>query len=282
VKIAMLLLALVAFEGTAHAEAPRTSVPAKADVVVEVELGELDLEVAGWVREKVEVDEDVGARWTARLEEDGGRVRVRFDGPPGIPTKGTVRLRLPKSAELQVSSRNGSVRAVDFAGRATIAAIAGDISVSGPAKQLEVATTSGAIEIAGADGRVDVATISGGVQAAGIAGDLHIESVSGRVEIANGKLDRLELDTVSGDIEVGAELRKGPHRIDTSSGSVTLTLPRTTALRIVIASFSGTIVDRFDQPATRTRGKHQRELGKGGGLLEVASFSGDIALAPRS
>lgn len=278
-KIAVLLLALVAFEGTAHADAP--SVPAKADVVVEVELGELDLEVAGWAKEKVEVDADVGGAWIARLDESGGRVRVRFDGPPGIPMRGTVRLRMPKSAELQVSTRNGDVRAVDFGGRATIAAIAGDISVSGPAKQLEVATTSGAVEIAGANGRVDVATVNGRVQAAGVGGDLHVETVSGRIEIAKAKLDRLELDTVSGDIEVGAELRKGPHRIDTNSGDVMLTLPTTNPLRIAISTFSGKIIDRFEQPARRTRGKHQRELGKGGGTLEVASFSGDVELAPR-
>ena len=274
-KIAMLLFA---FAGTAHADAP--SVPAKAYVVVEVELGELDLEVAGWAKDKVEVDEEVGGGWSARLDESGGRVRVRFDGPPGIPTHGTVRLRMPKNAELQVSTRNGDVRAVEFGGRATIAAIAGDISVSGPAKQLEVATTSGAVEIAGANGRVDVATVNGRVQAASVGGDLHVETVSGRVEVAKAKLDRLELDTVSGDIEVGAELRKGPHRIDTNSGRITLTVPRTSALRIAIATFSGKIVDRFESPTLRTRGKHQRELGKGGGTLEVASFSGDVELAP--
>ncbi|HWB81543.1 MAG TPA: DUF4097 family beta strand repeat-containing protein [Nannocystaceae bacterium] len=269
--LALLLLAL--------ADAP--SVPAKADVVVEVELGELDLEVAGWTKEKVEVDADVGGGWSARLDESGGRVRVRFDGPPGIPTRGTVRLRMPKGAELQVSTRNGDVHAVDFGGRATIASIAGEVSVRGPAKQLEVATTSGAVEIAGADGRVDVATVNGRVQAANVGGDLHVETVSGRIEIAKAKLDRLELDTVSGDIEVGAELRKGPHRIDTNSGAVALTLPRSLALRIAIATFSGKIVDRFETPTLRTRGRHQRELGKGGGTLEVASFSGDVELSAK-
>ncbi len=283
-KIAMLAIALATFtvaEGRAHAEAPRTSVPVRADVVVEVELGELDLEVVGWARSKVEVDPDVGARWTARLEEADGRVRVRFDGPPGIPTRGTVRMRLPKGAELQVTSRAGDVKAVDFAGRATIASIAGEVSVRGAAKQIEVATTSGAIEVVGAAGRVELASVSGQVQVAGMAGELRVESISGRVEIAKSRIDRLELDTVSGNVEVGAELRNGPHRVDTHSGAVALHVPRTSALRIAISSFSGKIRDRFEAPAKRVRGTHRRELGKGGGTLDIASFSGDVEIGPR-
>jgi DUF4097 and DUF4098 domain-containing protein YvlB len=281
-RIVLALALLAITEAHAQASAPRGAVTAAPDVVVEADLGELDLEVVGWAQKKVEVDEAVGGGWIARLDESGGRVRVRFEGPPGIPTRGTVRLRVPKAAELQVTTRKGEVRAADFAGRATITSITGAVSVTGPAEEVEVATTSGAIEIAGARGRVDVATVSGRVQASAVAGELRVETVSGNVEIAKAKLDRLELDTVSGDVEIGGELRKGPHRVETNSGDVVLTVPRDTALRIAITSFSGKILDRFDNPATKLRGSHRRELGKGGGTLDIASFSGDVSIAPRS
>ncbi|HET6583125.1 MAG TPA: DUF4097 family beta strand repeat-containing protein, partial [Nannocystaceae bacterium] len=248
---------------------------------VEVELGEVDLEVEGWAKAKVEVTEDIAGGWTARLEEEGARVVVRIDGPPGIPTGGTLKLRVPKGADLQLTSRGGDVRGVNLHGRASVASIGGDVRLSGPATRVEVATTSGEIRIDGANGRVDVATVSGKLALAGIKGELRAQSVSGDVEIDKARIDRLQLTTVSGDVELTGELRKGPHGIDTNSGDVRVTLPRNLALRIVVSSFSGTISDGFADPPGKHEGSHRRELGKGGATLEISTFSGDVKLVPQ-
>jgi DUF4097 and DUF4098 domain-containing protein YvlB len=255
---------------------------ARTDVVVEVELGELDLVVEGWAKTKVEVTEDIAGGWTARLEEDGGRVHVRIDGPPGIPTTGTLELRVPKGAELQVTTRGGDVRGVNLHGRANVASIGGDVSIAGPGTRIEIATTSGEVTLDGSNGRVDVATISGDVTLSGVRGELHVETVSGDIEAAKTRLDRTQLATISGDVGIAAELRKGPHRIDTNSGDVEVKLPRAVALRILVSSFSGAIRDLFATPPTNHEGSHKRELGKGGGTLEISTFSGDVTLAPQA
>ncbi len=259
---------------------PPTSLPTDADVVVEVELGGVDLQVEGWAKAKVEVEQEIDGKWTAHLEEDGGRVHVRIDGPPGIPTSGTIKLRVPKGAELQVTARGGDVRGANLHGRATVATINGDVALAGPATQIEIATTTGAVRVDGASGRVDVATISGKVGLLGVKGEAHVESVSGKVEIGKARLDRLQVQTVSGAVEVAGELRKGPHEIDTNSGKVKVAVPRAVALRIVVSSFSGKIVDAFTDPSARHDGEHRRELGKGGGTLEITTFSGEVSLSP--
>jgi DUF4097 and DUF4098 domain-containing protein YvlB len=263
-------------------EPPPRSMPARADVVVEVELGEVDLEVEGWTKAKVEVDEDIAGGWTARLEEEGDRVVVRIEGPPGIPTGGTLKLRVPKGADLQVTSRGGDVRGMNLHGRASVASISGKVRISGPAAGIEVATTSGDVRIDGANGRVDVATVSGKVALVAIKGELRAQSVSGDVEIGKARLDRLQVTTVSGDVELTGELRKGPHGIDTNSGDVRVVLPRSLPLRILVSSFSGKIADGFADPPSQHEGSHRRDLGKGGGTLEISTFSGDVTLAPQA
>lgn len=283
IAMGMLVLAVLAPALAAPpSKPPSTSMPARADVVVEVELGEVDLEVEGWTRAKVEVDEDVAGGWTARLEEDGDRVVVRIDGPPGIPASGTLKLRVPKGADLQITARSGDVRGVNLHGRASVASIGGDVRISGPATRVEVATTTGDVRLDGANGRVDVATVSGDVGLVGIRGELRTESVSGDIELGKVRLERLQATTVSGKVELGGELRKGPHRIDTNSGDVRVVLPRTLALRILVSSFSGTISDAFADPPSRHDGSHRRDLGKGGGTLEISTFSGDVTLAPQA
>jgi DUF4097 and DUF4098 domain-containing protein YvlB len=272
------VLALV-LGGASSAVAP-TSLPANADVVVEVELGEVDLQVEGWAKSKVEVDEQIKGGWTAHLEEDGGRVHVRIDGPPGIPSSGTIKLRVPKGAELQVTARGGDVRGANLHGRATVASISGDIAIGGPATQIEIATTTGAVQVDGASGRVDVATISGKVGLAGVKGEIHVETVSGKIDITKARLERLQVETVSGAVEFAGELRKGPHAIATHSGKVKVAVPRTVPLRIVVSTFSGRITDAFGDPPGRHDDEHRRELGKGGGTLEITTFSGDILLRP--
>ncbi len=277
-----LALSTTAFAAPPPVEPPVRTKPAPADVVVEVELGEVDLEVEGWAKAKIEVDEDIAAGWTARLEKDGDRFVVRIDGPPGIPTGGTLKLRVPKGAELLITARTGDVRGVNLHGRAAVASISGDVEISGPATRVEVATTSGEVRLDGANGRVDVETVSGNLALSRIKGELRAQSVSGDIEIGKAQLDRLQLMTVSGDVEVAGELRKGPHGIDTNSGDVRVTLPRNLALRILVSSFSGEINDGFAEPPSRHRGSYRRDLGKGGGTLEISMFSGDVTLAPRA
>jgi DUF4097 and DUF4098 domain-containing protein YvlB len=275
--------AAIAF-GSVHASAaPATthSVATRANVVVEATLGQVDLEVEGWAKPRVELEADVGKGSVARLEVDGDRVRVVIDGP-GVPGRGRVRLRVPKGAELQVATIGGDVSGEHLAGRTAVSTISGDVRIAGSATRVDVATTSGDIEVAGAKGRVDLATVDGTVRARDVGGELRVESISGEVEVDHATLDRLRVSTVSARVVVDATLRSGPHRLETSSGDVRLAVPRDAALRIAVSTFTGEIVDELGGARGTHDRKHRRELGKGGGPLEIATLSGDVTLAARS
>jgi DUF4097 and DUF4098 domain-containing protein YvlB len=106
--------------------------------------------------------------------------------------------------------------------------------------------------------------------------------VSGDIELRKARLERLQATTVSGDVDFAGELRRGPHRVETNSGDVRVALPRSLALRILVSSFSGKIADGFADPPSQHDGAHRRDLGKGGGTLEISTFSGDVRLAPQA
>lgn len=283
IRFATLLFALVvALAGTtAHAAAKvesTTSVAAPADVVVDIWLGEIDLVVQGGAKGKVELDAKVSGAFTPKLEKDGSRVHVRFDGL-GIPRGGSVTLRVPTGAELQIRTRNGDVEASKLGGRISIATTSGEVDIAGSPKQVEVATINGDVTLRGANGRVEIATVSGDVEVTNARGELRVETVSGGVEVTRARLDRLQVATVSGDAELGVELGKGPHRIDVNSGDVRLRVPKTVPLRIEVTTFSGTIADGLASPPVSRERSHARELGKGGGVLAIGTFSGDVDLA---
>jgi DUF4097 and DUF4098 domain-containing protein YvlB len=147
--------------------------------------------------------------------------------------------------------------------------------------RVDVATTNGAVEVQGARGLVDIATVSGEVRARDVRGELRVESVSGKVDIDEVALDVARVSTVSSKVELAATLRRGPHRIETASGEVRVTVPRDAALRIFVTSFSGDIVDELGRGRESHARKHGRELGKGGGTLEIATFSGKVTLGAR-
>jgi len=283
IRLLLLFVALVIASASAPVHAApvesRASVPAPAGVVVDIWLGEIDLVVEGWTKPKVEMEAALRGKFTPRLEKDGDRVHVHFDGL-GIPSGGTVTLRVPQGAELQVRTRGGDVQAKQLRGRISVASTSGDVAIAGAPTGVEVATVNGDVSLVGANGRAQIATVSGDVEVANARGELRVETVSGEVDVTRAKLGRLQAASVSGEVRIAGELGKGPHRVDTNSGEVRLTVPRTAALRIAASTFSGDIVDAFVEPRQSHERSHARELGKGGGLLEIMTFSGDVELRP--
>jgi len=281
------ILAAILRSGTAIAppDAPdrpdsttTASLAVAPDVVVDATIDDLDLEIEGWSQARVEIESGLGDGFVARLEQDGGRVHIRFTGP-GVPRNGSLRMRLPTSADLQIRARKGDVDARQINGRITVTSVSGDVQIHGTPTRVEVASTSGDVELRGAVGRVEIATISGDVDARRLRGEVAIETVSGDIELRETEVDCLQVSGVSGDVAFGGRLGKGPHQICSHSGDVAIAVPPSAPLRIEVTTFSGAIVDELVKPPRLRSGEYSRELGSGGGALEISTFSGDVHLA---
>ena len=85
---------------------------------------------------------------------------------------------------------------------------------------------SGGITLDGVTGDVDAHTVSGALEAQGVNGKLSFNTVSGDLTLADGWLERMDVNAVSGDVTADVDLDPlGGMHVTTVSGEVTLRLP---------------------------------------------------------
>lgn len=251
---------------------------AAKDARITVEVVGLDVEIRTWGHGKLEASTDA-AGFVPVISGTRRRLRVALDGM-GLPTTGTLVLRVPERAELRIETVSGDVAVHDLRGEAEITTVSGTVAVDGKAERVEVAAIDGRVDVTGAPERVEVSTVSGAVTIAGAREEVEAESISGAITLRDVALGRLDLNSVTGAIAIAGSFGEGPLRVDTHGGSIDLAVPSRGPLEIVVDSFSGEIVDRFDAAEVRVRGTHRRGLGRGGATLRINSFSGAVTIGP--
>jgi hypothetical protein len=157
--------------------------------------------------------------------------------------------------------------------------------MSGISSRASVKSVSGGITLDGITGDVDANTVSGALEAQGINGKLNFNTVSGDLTLADGWLERLDANAVSGDVTADIDLDPlGGMQVTTVSGQVTLRLPAEADARVNLHSMSGDVRSEFAElrrsstPASRSV---SGSLGAGSGHVSVTTMSGRVMLLRR-
>src|SRR5580704_7117377 len=158
--------------------------------------------------------------------------------------------------------------------------------LSGLSTKASVKSVSGGITLDGVTGDVDANTVSGALEAQGINGKLNFHTVSGDLTLADGWLERLDANGVSGDVTADIDLDPlGGMQVTTVSGEVTLRLPAEADARVNLHSLSGDVRSEFPElkrtsaPASRSV---SGSLGAGSGHVSVNTMSGRVMLLRRA
>src|SRR4249919_516793 len=101
------------------------------------------------------------------------------------------------------------------------------VTVSVPRKcAAQVGVVSAAAVMSGMGARASVKSVSGGITLDGVTGDVDANTVSGDLTLADGWLERLDVNGVSGDVTADLDLNPlGGMQVTTVSGEVVLRLP---------------------------------------------------------
>src|SRR5271170_230155 len=119
--------------------------------------------------------------------------------------------------------------------------------VSGLRSGAAVKGMSGDVSLDCVAGDVEAETMSGEIAARDIDGEVRFKSMSGGLVLADGWLDRLEANTMSGQIAADVTLRAGGDvHVSTMSGDVTLRLPEGSDAEVRLHSTSGAVRTEFD------------------------------------
>jgi hypothetical protein len=158
--------------------------------------------------------------------------------------------------------------------------------MSGISSRASVKSVSGGITLDGVTGDVDANTVSGALEAQGINGRLNFRTVSGDLTLADGWLERLDANVVSGDVTADIDLDPlGGMQVTTVSGEVTLRLPAEADAQVNLHSLSGDVRSEFPElkrtsaPASRSV---SGSLGAGSGHVSVNTMSGRVMLLRRA
>ncbi len=158
--------------------------------------------------------------------------------------------------------------------------------MSGISSRASVKSVSGGITLDGVAGDVDANTVSGALEAQGINGRLNFRTVSGDLTLADGWLERLDANMVSGDVTADIDLDPlGGMQVTTVSGEVTLRLPAEADAQVNLHSLSGDVRSEFPElkqtsaPASRSV---SGSLGAGSGHVSVTTMSGGVMLLRRA
>ncbi len=266
----------------AVAKSSTDSLETRADVVVEADVGDLDVEVETTAANAVAIVEaSVPSGFSIELRGGKRRVQVVVRGV-AAPGSGRVRLSVPKRARVTVRTRRGDVAMAGLDGEANVSALQGDISIGGSPTRVEARTTSGDIRVVGVLKEAELSTVSGDVHVSGARGRLEAETISGAVTVTGAMLQRSRLSAISGDLEFEGQLDAGTHALEVHSGNISVQLSPDQGMRLSAQTFSGVVEDALLDPPIRTRGSHVRQHGDGAARLQLSTFSGDVRLSPRS
>ena len=260
------------------------------DVRVEVEIVSGKIELRGTSANELRVR----ANGELRVDSSPRRVSLRAKSAGfmgwGHPAEVQIEIELPRQSRITARAINGAIEAKDVAGELDLHSANGPISVEGSPREAYLETMNAPIKFEGERSAVVAKTLNGAIELEGVSGEVEASTVSGKIRVEGEDLERAELRTMAGEIELAASLAKGARVSARSfSGPVKLRLPGGTSARFDVQSFSGGIESEFSSRLThdepkRGFGPHHggRPLsfvvGDGDARISIESFSGGVKI----
>ncbi len=265
-----------------------------ADATVDVSNVQGNVLVTAWDRNEVEL--------TAVLESDKDQlefeatdrgVRIKVQRPDHHRYRdeedANLTLKVPKGVRLMIDTVSADITVDGVRGEQRLESVSGTVETRAYDQPLSLHTVSGEITVAGSGGKAPLTTenISGATIVSGIRGAYEGQTVSGTIDASIAAVQRLDVETVSGDADIKAELVPGARvEMESVSGELSLIIKPPVDAEFDIESFSGDIDTCFGaQPRDKSKYGPGSELaftqGKGGSRVVIESLSGDIRICDR-
>ena len=245
--------------------------------------------VNGWSRDQVEVTGELGRNVEELiLERDGDKITIKVkvpkNGGPGIESD--LHIQIPQGSSVDVSTVSADIDVTKVSGEQSLETVSGDIDTEGAESDVSADAVSGDIEVNGKNKvtNTSASTVSGDVLLVKVAGVADAESVSGDVTVTEGSFERVDMNTVTGDILYRSGLQAGGKlTVDTVNGSVDLEFAGGVSGRFDIDTFNGDIDNCFGPKPERTS-KYTPGLelsfqdGDGDARVKVSTLNGDVSI----
>lgn len=264
------------------------------DATVEVSNVQGFVKVSAWDKNEVELVAELESdKDELEFEATQRMVRIEVDRPSSRygrdQEEANLTLRVPQGARLIVDTVSADITVVGVRGEQDLESVSGTVGTQAYDSAIQAASVSGDVTVTGNGGKAAVKTenVSGTATVTGVRGSLEGEVVSGEIHATIAAADRIDVNSVSGDITVNAELTSTARvEMESVSGTITLKIKPPVNADFDIESFSGDIESCFG-PKARDTSKFTpgSELsftqGSGGARVELQTLSGEINICDR-
>ena len=239
----------------------RFATPRPVELKVTIPAGDIDVETVDGDESIVTVEGDERLVEQTTVEQRGDTIVVDFHGKRGLfgisvsigdfslgAGHLTVRASVPHTSVAKLGSASADMRVRGRLESLDTKTASGDLDVEGDVERHAVVkTVSGDARLAVVGGDLRVQTVSGDVNARSVGGSLVAKSVSGDVRVESIREGHAEINSVSGNIELG--IASGSS-IDVDANSVSGEL----SSEVPLAS-SPDLVGSGDGPTVVVRGR---------------------------
>jgi hypothetical protein len=194
-----------------------------------------------------------------------------------------IEVRMPKDADLQIDTGDGSVNTQSITGRVKIHTGDGSVRAQAVNGDVDIDTGDGSITLEGAKGDIRLRTGDGHIDARDLDGKVDATSGDGHIKLA-GRLDALNIKTGDGGID--ARLQPGSKiasswSIRTGDGSVDIVLPADLQANIDASTSDGHISLGIPVTVEGTFSNSQihGKMNGGGQSLTIHTGDGSIRLS---
>jgi hypothetical protein len=197
-----------------------------------------------------------------------------------------IEVRMPKDADLQIDTGDGSVETQPISGHVKIHTGDGSVRVQAVDGNVDIDTGDGSITVEGAKGDIRLHTGDGHIDARNLDGRVDANSGDGHIKI-DGRLDALNVKTGDGSIdariEPGSKLTGG-WSVRTGDGSVDIVLPADLQANIDASTNDGHISLGIPLTVEGTFSNSQihGKMNGGGQALTIHTGDGSIRLSKSS
>jgi DUF4097 and DUF4098 domain-containing protein YvlB len=252
---------------------------AKANGVVEIEIGQGNVHVIAWNKTEVNVTGHVdGGDLDISTSIDRTRIKLVASRER---READLEIRVPRASRVEAKSISADVDVQGVAGPLRLEVVSGDITVGGAPSEVNARAASGSISLEVASPSVSARSVSGSVRVTGARGRAMLESVSGECVLTGGDFTEVDVRTVSGDVDfTGGMTGQGSFEFRTHSGRIELHLPKATNADFELRTFSGSIESNLGSHRSASSALDFRS-GNGSAKVRGRTFSGDIEIEPK-
>lgn len=261
------------------------------DATVEVSNVQGSVVITAWDKNEVDLLAELeSSKDELEYEASERHVRIEVRHPQGgyhsQEDDARLTLRVPKGASIVADTVSADIEVAGIRGELSLQSVSGAVETQAYEAPVKATAVSGDITIMGNGGKANVSTdnVSGTSTVTGVRGSYEGEVVSGEIRATIASAERVQINSVSGDIDLSVGLDAASRlNLESVSGTIGLRIKPPVNADFDIESFSGGIENCFGLEA-RDTSKHAPgfELnftqGNGGARVEIQTLSGAISV----